>query len=62
MLYLIHSKTGCKGENEISKTTIVGYSRIGVNRELKFPVEAYFKDDIDAEELSDKAKKLSYEL
>lgn len=45
----------------MSKTTIIGYPRIGVNRELKFAVEAYFKNNISAEELSDKSKELRKE-
>lgn len=45
----------------MTKTTIVGYPRIGVNRELKFTTEAYFKNEIDAKELSAKAKELRQE-
>jgi 5-methyltetrahydropteroyltriglutamate--homocysteine methyltransferase len=50
-----------EGENKMIKTTIVGYPRIGVNRELKFTTEAYFKNEIDAKELSAKAKELRQE-
>ena len=35
----------------MSKTTIVGYPRIGANRELKFAVEKYFKGEITSEKL-----------
>ncbi|MFT8316524.1 MAG: 5-methyltetrahydropteroyltriglutamate--homocysteine S-methyltransferase [Clostridium sp.] len=45
----------------MSKTTIVGYPRIGVNRELKFITEAYFKNEISVEELSAKSKILRQE-
>ena len=45
----------------MSKTTIVGYPRIGVNRELKFTTEAYFKNEISVEELSAKSKILRQE-
>lgn len=42
----------------MSKTTIVGYPRIGANRELKFAVEKYFKGEITSEKLFSTAKEL----
>ena len=42
----------------MNKSTIVGYPRIGVNRELKFAVESYFKGNIDSNELFSTGKKL----
>lgn len=45
----------------MSKTTIIGYPRIGVNRELKFAVEAYFKNNISVGELSARSKELRKE-
>lgn len=40
------------------KSTVVGYPRIGVKRELKFAVEAYFNKKINEEELERTAKSL----
>lgn len=40
------------------KSTIIGYPRIGAKRELKFAVESYLKENIDAETLHAEAKKL----
>ncbi|MDR2587361.1 MAG: 5-methyltetrahydropteroyltriglutamate--homocysteine S-methyltransferase, partial [Coriobacteriales bacterium] len=40
------------------RTSIVGYPRIGANRELKFWTEAYFRGDIAADELLANAKAL----
>jgi Cobalamin-independent synthase, N-terminal domain. len=45
----------------MNKSTIVGYPRIGVNRELKFAVESYFKGNIDSNELFSTGKKLREE-
>ncbi|WP_446897620.1 5-methyltetrahydropteroyltriglutamate--homocysteine S-methyltransferase [Clostridium sp. LBM24168] len=42
----------------MKKSTIIGYPRIGVNRELKFAVEAYFKGNIDSTELFSTARQL----
>ncbi len=39
-------------------TSVVGYPRIGENRELKFASEKYFKGEIDAAELEGVAKSL----
>lgn len=43
------------------KTTIIGYPRIGSQRELKFASEKYFNGEISSEELRETAKKLRYE-
>ena len=43
------------------QTTIVGYPRIGRQRELKFSTEAYFKRQISEEELKLKAAALRAE-
>lgn len=40
------------------KTTVVGFPRIGENRELKVATESYFRGDITQEELVDKGKQL----
>ena len=40
------------------KTSIVGYPRIGSNRELKFWTEDYFKGKLSAEELKENSKRL----
>ena len=42
----------------MKKTAIVGYPRIGVNRELKKVVEGYFKGDSSLNELQSTAKQL----
>ena len=42
-------------------TSVVGYPRIGENRELKFASEKYFKGEIDAAELENVAKSLREE-
>lgn len=42
----------------MKKSTIVGYPRIGVNRELKKAVEGYFKGDFSLSELEGTAKEL----
>lgn len=42
----------------MTKTTIVGYPRIGVHRELKFAVESFFRKEIGEEELEKTAKEL----
>lgn len=39
-------------------TTIIGYPRIGENRELKFATEKFFKNNIEKAELLDLAKEL----
>lgn len=38
------------------KTSVVGYPRIGANRELKFATESYFRNQITAEELKQQAR------
>lgn len=43
------------------KTSIIGYPRIGSQRELKFASEKYFRGEISAEELQETAKKLRLE-
>ena len=43
------------------KNSVIGFPRIGKNRELKFLTEKYFKKDISYEELADKAKELRLE-
>lgn len=45
----------------MNKSTIVGYPRIGANRELKFAVESYFNGNIDSNELFSTGKKLRQE-
>ncbi|NSB12291.1 5-methyltetrahydropteroyltriglutamate--homocysteine S-methyltransferase [Clostridium beijerinckii] len=45
----------------MKKSTIVGYPRIGVNRELKKAVEGYFKGDLILNELQSTAKLLRKE-
>ena len=45
----------------MKKSTIVGYPRIGVNRELKKAVEGYFKGDFSLNELQNTAKQLRKE-
>jgi len=40
------------------RTSIIGYPRIGANRELKFSSEKYFKGSISADDLLDTAKGL----
>ncbi|MGL5069026.1 MAG: 5-methyltetrahydropteroyltriglutamate--homocysteine S-methyltransferase [Sarcina sp.] len=42
----------------MTKSTIVGYPRIGVQRELKFAVESYFKKQINEKDLEAIAKDL----
>lgn len=42
----------------MTKSTVVGYPRIGANRELKFAVESYFKNEITEEQLEETAKNL----
>lgn len=42
----------------MKKSTIVGYPRIGANRELKFAVETYFKGNCKEKELLSKAEDL----
>lgn len=42
----------------MSKSTIVGYPRIGVQRELKFAVESYFQKNTNENELENTAKEL----
>lgn len=71
VLYLVHSKQYMNnlkiykplnwGGKYMTKTNVIGYPRIGANRELKFAVEAYFKNNINAEELSSKAENLRKE-
>ena len=39
-------------------TTIIGYPRIGEHRELKFATQKYFKHQISAQDLQEKAKAL----
>lgn len=43
------------------KTSIIGFPRIGSQRELKFASEIYFKGEISAEELQNTARKLRLE-
>ena len=40
------------------KTSIIGFPRIGENRELKFATEKYFKNKISFEELEETAKEI----
>lgn len=40
------------------KTAIIGFPRIGENRELKFATEKYFKDEIKFSELESVAKEI----
>ena len=40
------------------QTAVVGYPRIGSLRELKFALEKYFRQEINADELADTAKEL----
>lgn len=40
------------------KTSIIGYPRVGVLRELKFATEKYFRQEISAEELQQTAKEI----
>lgn len=40
------------------KTSIIGFPRIGENRELKFATEKYFKNQITFEELEETAKEI----
>lgn len=40
------------------KNSIISYPRIGVNRELKFAIEKYFKNQSSKEELLKSAKDL----
>lgn len=40
------------------KTSIIGFPRVGTFRELKFASEKYFKGEISAEELEEKAEEL----
>lgn len=42
-------------------TTVIGYPRIGSHRELKFAVQKYFKQAIDADELAQTASTLRHE-
>ncbi len=42
----------------MTKSTIVGYPRIGVQRELKFAVESFFRKEITEKELEKTAKEL----
>ena len=39
-------------------TSVIGFPRIGANRELKFASEKYFKNEITEKELSQTAKNL----
>lgn len=43
------------------KTSIIGYPRIGLQRELKFASEKYFKGEISSDELEKTAKELRLE-
>lgn len=38
------------------KTSVIGYPRIGAQRELKFASEKYFRNEITADELNRTAK------
>ncbi len=40
------------------QTSVIGFPRIGTLRELKFASEKYFKKEIEAEELLQKAQEL----
>ena len=40
------------------KTAIIGYPRIGENRELKFAIEKYWRNEITENELLEIAEKL----
>ena len=44
----------------MKKTSIIGYPRIGINRELKKWVEAYFRDELSQTELLENAAQLRY--
>ena len=43
------------------KTSVIGFPRIGKDRELKFASEKYFKDEITKNELLEAAKSLRKE-
>ena len=43
------------------RTAVIGYPRVGKDRELKFASEKYFKNEIDEKELKDTAKRLRRE-
>ena len=40
------------------KSSIIGYPRVGANRELKFWTESYFKNELSKEELLKNAEEL----
>lgn len=40
------------------KTSIIGFPRIGENRELKFASEKYFRKEIEAEDMEEQARDL----
>ena len=42
------------------KTSVIGFPRVGANRELKFASEKYFAGKITAEELQNTAKDLVF--
>ena len=42
-------------------TSIIGYPRVGAQRELKFATEKYFKNEITADELQQTAKNIRKE-
>ena len=43
------------------RTAVIGYPRVGKDRELKFASEKYFKNEISENELKDTAKRLRRE-
>ena len=43
------------------KTSVIGYPRIGKNRELKFASEKFFKNEISESELNSVAKEIRKE-
>ena len=40
-----------KGGFTMTQTSIIGFPRLGENRELKFATEKYFRNEINEEEL-----------
>ena len=49
------------GEGKRMRTAVIGYPRVGKDRELKFASEKYFKNEIDEKELKATARKLRKE-
>lgn len=44
--------------HDIMKSTVIGFPRIGLHRELKFATESFFKGESGAEQLLEQARKL----